>query len=395
MTAFLSPCGGNGGSAALIISPEEALALIGEHLGAESDAAPPCSSSSSSSKVVVDLEEEPREPAKNNASRNPLRFSCTALSLAHKDHLDMDHSSRKQAEHYAVSLLSRPLIVGGNDDEKAISSVTERANELLGGFPCTGLPEVPAVLLRNIYESFAMLVDSRLRAYATFLARHCDTLARSKKKNLPYSSAVVGVRNVEQKLGTLLDVGSRIEASSMWTTFEVAETGTDDDEEDERDGDLKRKSYSLPLRLEAVINLVVPGPSGVADTLSVTQTTTGVISGKAFLACEKFSFTELHLNLFCLSPFFLIRMCRSVHSWIKQAKRSSRYVRHEGTLVEHDAPSSSRGCLGRGADKPCLWSCSRRTQAPAGRQLPRHASSNVAKPVNTSARAAAAAAAWN
>jgi hypothetical protein len=288
MTAFLSPCGGSSGSSPLI-SPEEALVLIGEHLGAESDAAPPPSCSSPSSKVVVDLEEGQREPGKNNACRNPLRFSCPALSLAHKDHLDMDHSSRKEAERYAVSLLSRPLLVGE----------TEHANEV--GFPCVGLPEVPAVLLRNIYESFAMLVDSRLRAYATFLARHCDTLARSKKKNLHSAAPVVGVFNVEQKLGTLLGLGSRIEASSMRTIFEVAETGADDDEEDKRDEGLQHKSSSLPLRMKAVINLVVPGPSGEVDTLSVTHKTTGVISGMAFWRAKNLAFSHCSYT-FCFIP---------------------------------------------------------------------------------------------
>lgn len=278
MTAFFSRCGGNGGISPLV-SPEEVLELIGEHLGAESDAAP----SSTSTKVDDALiDEQTSETRSSGTACRNLRFSCPALSLAHKEHLDMDHSSRRQAERYAVSLLSRPLLVGEKEDDEEDSSTTTEASEIVG-FPCKGLPEAPAVLLRNIYESFAMLVDSRLRAYATFMARHCDTLARSKKNIVNSSTATaVGVRNVEQKLVTLLGVGSRIEASSMRTIFEVTATTTTDTLEED-DEDLKHKSYSLPLRFEAVINLIVPGPSGEVDNLSVAQTTTGVISGKTSL----------------------------------------------------------------------------------------------------------------
>lgn len=133
---------------------------------------------------------------------------CPGLSLKHGKEcssLDLASSStsehrycydRKQAEEHAVELLSRPLQCD--------------TNPVLGGIGDVILGEsgdhAAQLLQSNIYSSFAVLMDSRLHAYSTVLARH----ALSLPDEIP---------NIQEKLAEILLIGTRIEADKMSTQF--------------------------------------------------------------------------------------------------------------------------------------------------------------------------------
>eukprot|EP00523_Entomoneis_sp_CCMP467_P019586 CAMPEP_0168815504 /NCGR_PEP_ID=MMETSP0726-20121227/6239_1 /TAXON_ID=265536 /ORGANISM="Amphiprora sp., Strain CCMP467" /LENGTH=398 /DNA_ID=CAMNT_0008867729 /DNA_START=83 /DNA_END=1279 /DNA_ORIENTATION=+ len=145
---------------------------------------------------------------KLSLSRNYDRvgLSACALSLAHEEHLDFDHLNPTEAENSAYSLLSRNI-------NFEVETTQPSADDSIGEATLGRIQELGNLLLLNVSESFALLVDSRLRAHATFLARH--GLSVSKQDD--------GFALLNKKLGALLDLGNRVAASRIETKFEVAE----------------------------------------------------------------------------------------------------------------------------------------------------------------------------
>ena len=148
--------------------------------------------------------------------------------------------------------------------------------------------EPPLQLLENAAESFAVLVDCRLRAYATFLARHAISLAHKCESE--------GVLSIEQKVSTLLDAGKSIRATSMALQFQLVdgEAGggdvetegcpLDDDEDDDSNEsppeDSNASASPVPLSLRVNMELELTRPSGTKDVLPVLVETPGAANGK-------------------------------------------------------------------------------------------------------------------
>lgn len=208
-----------------------------------------------------------REGESQPQSLPALVLRLPALSLHHETHF-ADRKDRKQVEEYAACLLSRPLVVGGGEGEQG--------------------KEPPLQLLENAAESFAVLVDCRLRAYATFLARHAISLAHKCESE--------GVLSIEQKVSTLLDAGKSIRATSMALQFQLVdgEAGggdvetegcpLDDDEDDDSNEsppeDSNASASPVPLSLRVNMELELTRPSGTKDVLPVLVETPGAANGK-------------------------------------------------------------------------------------------------------------------
>jgi hypothetical protein len=112
-------------------------------------------------------------------------------------------------EEYASLLLARPLAVGRG-----------------------GASAASFRLLENVADSFGTLVDSRLRAYATFLARHGVALARRFKSNAAgeqasgapsSSSSIPDILSLEGKVKSLLLMGESVRASLVTVEFRTEE----------------------------------------------------------------------------------------------------------------------------------------------------------------------------
>ena len=142
-------------------------------------------------------------------TRTVREWVCPGLSLKHgKEWSSSDLASssasdhrycndRKQAEEHAVDLLSRPL--QGHASPVFAGGI---GNVILGEQG----NRVAQLLQSNIYSSFAVLMDSRLHAYSSVLARH----AMSMPDEVP---------NIQEKLAEILLIGTRIEADKMSTLF--------------------------------------------------------------------------------------------------------------------------------------------------------------------------------
>jgi len=168
-------------------------------------------------------------------SKEERSSSTDPSSSEHHGHYD-----RKQAEEHAVILLTRPL-----------KHTTRSSTSTFGS---SGIGENAAQLLQqNISASFAILVDSRLHAYSSVLARHALSLPDE-------------VTNVQEKLAEILLVGTRVEVEQVTTQFALSEAEDD--------------PSSLTFQVE--MDLTIPADrkhSKAKKTISVAFETAGSIHG--------------------------------------------------------------------------------------------------------------------
>jgi hypothetical protein len=204
-----------------------------------------------------------------------LSVICPSLSLHHdKGKFGVSQKvDRKLAEDRAVDLLSRP--VHFRLGESQIDD-TEHRVSFLG-----------SDLLQNIYSSFAVLVDCRLRAYSDLLARHVAKLSIKKKRcNTTNASLPEYGDNAVQVLGEKLDamyaIASKVEATAIFTQFTLENIELD-------------AAVSTMLRFNVTINLKIPGSE---EALVVEFQTPGTIRGKIALVSLTDGIATSTANLF-------------------------------------------------------------------------------------------------
>lgn len=169
---------------------------------------------------------------------------------------------------HVASLLSRPILVS-NDQEKRCEPEDEDEDGL-SEFVEDSISKVPRLMQQNLVLSFSTLVQSRIRAYATFLARHGLSLAATSEPRQDVEDGVVGV---EQKLEMLLELGNLVALGDVQTSFlgQPKEANITADEEE-----LKA---DMPLSLEASISVIIPTVEGAPEYITMTLTTSGSIAG--------------------------------------------------------------------------------------------------------------------
>ena len=139
-----------------------------------------------------------------------LKVICPSLSLHHKKESHCggpDHcSDRKHAEDRAVSLLNRPLNIGDDESDEPLQRIARYA----------------LAIRQNIYSAFAVLVESRLRAYADLLKR--QVLAISFKKHFLQTngtSASLADIAIEEWLAIILKNSAQIKTDAVVTRFDL------------------------------------------------------------------------------------------------------------------------------------------------------------------------------
>lgn len=204
------------------------------------------------------------DSTKDRRTSGVKKLSIPSLCLQHKPRATEEHRSddRKHTEEYAAGLLARRLTIGTKNKENP--NTGEGDNDL---FYTETFESVKDILLQNINESFATLVDCRLRAYATFLARHGLSLARKIEE----AESVV---NIEQKLTLLLDVGNQITAPQAELHLHV----NDDVEPEVEDGEA-----NLAISLEVRLSLEIPRSNESVQVVPVSITSPGEAKSKWLL----------------------------------------------------------------------------------------------------------------
>lgn len=182
------------------------------------------------------------------------------LSLRHEGHLKVGQN-RLQAEHEAAALLSRSIRVPVElKDREANASVR--------------IEDLPKILMSNMYESFAILVDSRLRVYAKVFFRHLSSLVTKQ-------ADAFGILQMGQKLETLQDIGGQITALSTELHMELEEVEPEE---------VSSAVYQQALMFVVTMDLFVPSPAGQSRSLAVRHKAHGHLKGMfsfLFLFIEK------------------------------------------------------------------------------------------------------------
>ena len=176
---------------------------------------------------------------------------------------------KEDVEAHVAALLARPVLVRSGHDGNA--SPVEDSDDEGSEFMEANIADVTSLMQQNLVLSLSTLVQSRLRAYTSFLARHGLSMAKSKSvQELEEGAAVVN-----QKLETMLEIGSLISPNSVRTIFttQTEKASTDCDAEDVK--------TSLPLSLSASIQVVIPRLQGKAEVLSADIKVAGTITGKS------------------------------------------------------------------------------------------------------------------
>lgn len=213
-------------------------------------------------------------------------LSFPSLSLMEEDHHAAVGSDKHEVQARAALNLSRSLTLsqehGSLPKVTATNSYVESSYDALEtdndpkhtreSFRVDNITEVPSMMLKNLAGSFALLVDARLRAYVTILARHGVALAESSE--MPEEHKEEATRAVERKLASLLDIGSRMTIDNMVTNFHSRPTlGMSSCVGD------GVEAIMIPLVMCAVLDLTIPKVNSGHERVTVTLQTAGAISG--------------------------------------------------------------------------------------------------------------------
>ena len=210
-------------------------------------------------------------------------LSFPSLSLMEEDHHAAVGSDKHELQARAALNLSRPLRVTRENcslpEVSSTNSYVESSYDALAADNDSrvgSVTEVPSMMLKNLAGSFALLVDARLRAYATILARHGVALAESSE--VPEDHKEEATCAVERKLASLLDVGSRMTINNMVTNFHSRPTlGMSSCVGD------AVEAIMIPLVMSALLDITIPKVNSGHERVTVSLQASGVISGTS---CE-------------------------------------------------------------------------------------------------------------
>lgn len=183
----------------------------------------------------------------------PLKIvvACPSLSLQH-EHVESKAAgprSREQVAVHAASLMARQENITVTYSNGAFSVCNHKEKQLL----------------ENVYQSFAILVYSRVRAYTTMIARHCTDLL---EKDAADTRVKTAQSCAGKKLDRLLNAAHAIHLDKMATTFEVESVNLDEDDS------------VTPLAFGLTIDLNLPAPNAESRTYKMSIKAPGEIKGK-------------------------------------------------------------------------------------------------------------------
>ena len=272
-------------------SPEEVLAALTGLLGLnflKEDFEKPLQKNSPHDWSLIPWEPSSTNPAVTSEEDNEIPYvnfsSFPSLSLEKRsegEQLDPDNASfgnREDVEAHVSSLLSRPILVSNANSNEVNEVEDEDAQEEF--FMAAEIDKVPNMMMQNFFDSFSTLLNSRLRAHATFLARHGLSLLKTSVENND-NELEEGIVGVEQKLETMLEIGRLVSTNAIATSFQAkAENATAVPQQE--DGEESISKVSIPLTMDVSIDISLPRPGGgPSKVVTVSFHTTGSITGKS------------------------------------------------------------------------------------------------------------------
>ena len=216
----------------------------------------------------------------------PLSFPC--LSLVTADNEATEGLERSEVQARAARSMARYLTPGAKisrhfhvEPRETCTIIstprTATPQDVVPAAKCQSdstetmeMSEVPGTMLSNLAGSFALLVDARLRAYTTILARHGLALAVSPDGEHKHEAICA----VERKLENLIDIGSRISIDNMVTSFQPqSKLGMS------RSVDDSVEEVMMPLIMSVVLDITIPKENHGHERVTVSIQATGAIVG--------------------------------------------------------------------------------------------------------------------
>lgn len=218
-----------------------------------------------------------------NDATDGSSLSFPSLLLMEEDHTNVDGLERSEVEAKAALSMAKVLTPSGIPfrAENHVESDAETENIKEAYVSCHSHSfsptQVPKAMLTNLATSFGLLVDARLRAYTTILARHGVSLAVSSEVEHRQEA----VEAIERKLDYLIGIGSRISIDNMVTSFQpqvkmgMSRTGKDGAEE-----------MVLPFVMSAVLDITIPDKDDGHKRVTVSLQALGAIAGTSTYVCS-------------------------------------------------------------------------------------------------------------
>lgn len=202
-------------------------------------------------------------------------FPSLSLEESPGNYHQGNFTSRGDVETHVESLLARPILLGKQEDDERSSAGLVEGDDSLDEFFVQQLNEVPELMMSNFCTSFATLMNSRLRAYTSFLARHALSLAKCSKTE----QEMDGVHGIEHKLETMLAIGSQVSTGKVSSEFTIDKSHNPKVLPIE--GDDKDCQVSMPLRMKICVTIALPHVKEADgnESLEVFFETTGKICG--------------------------------------------------------------------------------------------------------------------
>jgi len=199
---------------------------------------------------------------------SPQEFTATFPSLS-LESASGSHScaetNKTIVEALAAQNLGRSITV---EHSTASTQVSHENNATEFPFSTSRVTSIPRLLLDNLSASFSLLLDARLRAYASILLRHEVSLAECP--SLTEEEQQQKIQAVERKLATLTETGSQTVVDTIVTYFHEAST----------DDTSSASCSNFPITLEAVMDVSIPCVAGEGkECLTVTLSAPGTIKG--------------------------------------------------------------------------------------------------------------------
>lgn len=201
-------------------------------------------------------------------------FPC--LSLDSDGPHESSDPDKTAVQAHAATNLARLLQVGTGENDTCNASYVDSTcsksppsaieNPILAS-----VGQVPDQLLANLQASFALLIEARLRAYITILARHGVSLATCP--GVPEEERDDAILAVEQKLQCLLEIGTNVSMDNLVTNF-----GCPKKQQQVSYG--QEESITLPLGMGAGFDISIPSfTSDKPERFTVAVKTSGTITG--------------------------------------------------------------------------------------------------------------------
>eukprot|EP00538_Stauroneis_constricta_P011214 CAMPEP_0119546484 /NCGR_PEP_ID=MMETSP1352-20130426/887_1 /TAXON_ID=265584 /ORGANISM="Stauroneis constricta, Strain CCMP1120" /LENGTH=627 /DNA_ID=CAMNT_0007591195 /DNA_START=228 /DNA_END=2111 /DNA_ORIENTATION=+ len=160
-------------------------------------------------RVAHHQQQQPQQQSTHmRAPHQPSAITASLPCLSLDSEVCASSNERSDIKLHAAALLSRPITASATNE----------------------LQHMPQTLLENIYSSFDVLVDARIRVYTRVLSSHGlllrsegrsrnDGVKRDNDNNNHEQHKCLGTKAIEYKLRTLLEIGTTLSADKVSTKF--------------------------------------------------------------------------------------------------------------------------------------------------------------------------------